>query len=367
MLHITMDNKAREELEQAMKKTKKKLWYQRLKIIDLFSQHYSVSTLADMFNFSRATVRNYIKRYNEDGLNGLAPDYGTGRPPKLEWRSEQWLELIHQPPSQFKLLNTAAQNWTLAMLQQYLALYEQTSLSAPTLSRLLKEQGIHWRRARLKVTSPDPLYTIKRARVKELQTKASSGGLSSHDAEQPPPETKKAHLVFFDSTDLHLCPDTGAGYQEQGQQLKVDSPGLENPWLALFGSLAYPSGEGVYTIHERKRHQEVQTHLQLLIDQDPHAFWFVVADNASAHKTKQLGEFYEKNKHRLEMVFLPTYSPHLNLIERLWRFMRGQVTRNHFYETLDALAKTVANWFEKTTFSQFCSLMGIDESELAFV
>jgi GGDEF domain-containing protein len=33
----------------------------------------------------------------------------------------------------------------------------------------------------------------------------------------------------------------------------------------------------------------------------------------------------------LEMVFLPTYSPHLNLIERLWCLMRKYVTKNQFY------------------------------------
>lgn len=367
MLYAKMDDKARLELEQEMKQTKEKSWYRQLKIIDLSNQSYSVPTLADIFDLDPATIRSYIKRYNLDGLTGLAPDYGQGCPPKIEWTKEQWLELVHQPPSQFELLNTGAQNWTLALLKQYLQSCEAIEISQATISRQLKAHEINWRRARLKVTSPDPLYTIKRTRVKELQEKALSGTLSSDEAKEPPEESKKAHLVFFDSTDLHLCPDIGSGYQEQGKQHKVDSPGLENPWLALFGSLVYPSGEGVYTIHERKRHQEVQAHLQLLIDQEPDAFWFVISDNASAHKTPLLDEFYAQNKHRLEMVFLPTYSPHLNLIERLWRLMRGQVTRNNFFETLNALAKTVANWFEKLSFSQFCSLMGIDESVLGFV
>ncbi|MDM8541968.1 hypothetical protein QUF90_12855 [Desulfococcaceae bacterium HSG9] len=55
----------------------------------------------------------------------------------------------------------------------------------------------------------------------------------------------------MDSTDPHLCPDVGRQYVSVGGQKKTDSPGLNNPWKALFGSLIYPSGEGVYTIHER--------------------------------------------------------------------------------------------------------------------
>ena len=66
----------------------------------------------------------------------------------------------------------------------------------------------------------------------------------------------------------------------------------------------------------------------------------------------------------MELVFLPTYSPHLNLIERLWRVMRHQVTKNQFFESLDDLAKAVVAWFEQFPLSKFCSLMGYDESQL---
>lgn len=100
---------------------------------------------------------------------------------------------------------------------------------------------------------------------------------------------------------------------------------------------------------------------------DSDAFWFVVLDNASAHTTKKLMPFAQRHQDCLELVYLPTYSPHLNLIEILWRFMRGQVTRNHFYESLSAEAKAIVNWLSKLPFSRFCSLMGLDASQLQFV
>ncbi len=183
------------------------------------------------------------------------------------------------------------------------------------------------------------------------------------DKNLPP---KKGNLVFFDITDLHWLPDVGNSYVPKGKQRKVDTPGKENPWCALLGSLLYPTGEGLYTIHERKRHQEVQAHLELLIQWDPDAFWFVVLDNASAHTTELLDSFREQYRHCMEFVFLPTYSPHLNLIERLWKLMRGRMTRNQFYLSLKVLCEAVVQWLEKLPFSQFCSLMGIDENELVF-
>lgn len=149
--------------------------------------------------------------------------------------------------------------------------------------------------------------------------------------------------------------------------MRVNSPGLANPWYALFGSLEYPSGEGLYTIHERKRHQEVRRHLELLLESDPDICWIVVLDSASAHTTPKLDPFLTQHQDRLVLVFQPTYSPHCNLIERLWRLMRGQMTKNQFYDSLKELTEAVVEWLEKLPFSKFCSLMGIDEAQLIFV
>ncbi len=193
--------------------------------------------------------------------------------------------------------------------------------------------------------------------------------MTSHDApdtdKQSPP--KPAKLVFLESTDIHWCPDVGNCYVSQGEQIRTESPGKENPWHALFGSLIYPSGEGVYTLHERKRHQEVQAHLEALLASEPDTFFFVILDGASAHTTPKLDAFWEEQRESLCRIPLPTYSPHLNLIERLWRLMRGQMTRDQFYESLEDEAEAIVEWLEKLPFSKFCSLMGIDETQLIFV
>lgn len=369
MLYAIVDEQGQDELKNEMTRTKNKKWYRRLKIIDLSAQGHGVPELARMFDLSEHTIRAYIKAYNDGGLTGLRPDYGQGRPLLLDWSESQWLDLIHQPPTVHEKLNSGALNWTQELLQQYFAHYHQLMISQATIAKAIKRAGVRWRRAKLSVRSPDPLYLVKRQRVEQLKQKALNGTLSNLDAEHPPPisNEKPAYLVYFDSTDLHWCPDIGGVYQAVSQQIKVRSPGYDNPWLALFGSLLFPSGEGLYTIHTRKRHQEVKAHLQLLLELDPEAFWFVILDNASAHTTEQLTPFWQQHLDSLELVFLPTYSPHLNVIEILWRFMRGQVTRNHFYESLTAEAEAVVNWLRKLPFSRFCSLMGLDESQLQFV
>lgn len=368
MIYAKVDAQQKAVLDAEMNATSDAKWYRRLKIIDLSGQGFSVAALCQMFGLGPGTIRRYIHSYNEAGLDGLRPDYGQGRPPTLTWSKAEWLDLLAQSPADLALLATGAQNWTQALLRQYLAAYHQVEVTQTTISKALRRVGIRWRRAKRRVHSPDPLYIVKRQRIAHLQQLALSGHLTSRvahpESDEPP---KPATLVFLDSTDLHWCPDIGPAYAPLGQQVKVDTPGLENPWLALFGSLHFPSGEGLYTVHHRKRAADLLEHLQLLIDLEPQHFWFVVLDNASAHTTAAIETFAAEHRQRIELVYLPTYSPHLNHIERLWRLMRSSVTRNRFHESLTAVAEAAVQWLDTLPFAQFCSLMGLDERQLAFV
>ena len=169
---------------------------------------------------------------------------------------------------------------------------------------------------------------------------------------------RRGRLFFFDETDIHFCPDTGRAYQLAGQQLKVDSPGKDAKRY-LLGSVEYPTGEGLYELYPRKRNEEVQQHLEHLLEMTAPDFCFVVWDNASSHTTPMLWPFLLEQQERLLTVPLPTYSPHLNLIERLWAFMRSKITRNHFYERFEELLKALVGWLERLPFERFQSLMGI--------
>ena len=267
MIYAQVNSHQQKRLQAEMKRAKHVKWYQRLKIIQLSGQGFNVNELSQMFDLHSGTIRRYIHAYNSAGVDGLRAGYGQGRPLVLDWTKSQWLDLLAQSPADLERLETGAQNWTQALLREYLATYHQLEATQTTISKALRRVGIRWRRAKLRVHSPDPLYVVKRARIAQLQQLALEGNLTSQAAAHPrsdqPP--KPATLVFLDSTDLHWCPDIGATYGPIGQQVKVDTPGLDNPWYALFGSLHFPSGEGLYTVHERKRAAELLEHLQLLI------------------------------------------------------------------------------------------------------
>ena len=70
MIYANVDEQGQTELRKAMQETKDKKWYCRLRIISLSGQGHPAPILADLFDMSRHTIRDYIHRYNENGLPG---------------------------------------------------------------------------------------------------------------------------------------------------------------------------------------------------------------------------------------------------------------------------------------------------------
>lgn len=68
----------------------------------------------------------------------------------------------------------------------------------------------------------------------------------------------------------------------------------------------------------------------------------MVLDNARIHHAKLLQPFLEDHKERLELVFLPPYSPNLNLVEGLWKWIKSDVINNVFFHTVSEIRTKVA-------------------------
>lgn len=171
MIYAQMNDAGLKLLEAELESTKDAKWYKRLKIIQLSSQGERVPHLAKSFDVCEATVRDYIKRYNSGGLDTLKRGNSNGRPPKTQLTKAEWEELLHQSPCGFEKLNTGARNWTYKMLSEYCHEYLAVQMGQSGIGMLMKRMDIRWNRGKLKVTSPDPDYTVKRERVETLKKK----------------------------------------------------------------------------------------------------------------------------------------------------------------------------------------------------
>ncbi len=72
----------------------------------------------------------------------------------------------------------------------------------------------------------------------------------------------------------------------------------------------------------------------------------LILDNAAYYRNKVVTKFLETS--RVKTIFLPPYSPNLNLIERLWKFMRKKVINNKYYEKFTLFKKSIFEFFENS-------------------
>lgn len=72
----------------------------------------------------------------------------------------------------------------------------------------------------------------------------------------------------------------------------------------------------------------------------------MVLDNARIHHAKLIQPFLEENKHRLTLMFLPTYSPNLNLIEGLWGRLKSNVVNNVFFSKVDEILLAINSFLD---------------------
>lgn len=70
-----------------------------------------------------------------------------------------------------------------------------------------------------------------------------------------------------------------------------------------------------------------------------------ICDNAPYYHSNHLKEWLAENPW-CKVIHLPPYAPNLNLIERLWKFLRKQVTSYNFYEHFAEFRQAILHFFK---------------------
>jgi transposase len=96
---------------------------------------------------------------------------------------------------------------------------------------------------------------------------------------------------------------------------------------------------------ERINAQSTKELYQLALEKHPEAEKiYIISDNARYYRNAELTEWIKGTK--ITQLFLPPYSPNLNLIERLWRLLRKKVINTHFYRSKELFRKAILSFFE---------------------
>ena len=75
---------------------------------------------------------------------------------------------------------------------------------------------------------------------------------------------------------------------------------------------------------------------------------YLILDNAPYHRSGKVRRWLDREDCRIKPVWLPSYCPHLNAIERLWGVMHQNVTHNKFYPTLTEFGHAILKFLRET-------------------
>ena len=276
---------------------------------------------------SRTSVYRIVNAYHTYLLDARfdqpLPPVGGLTPPVRR----SLLALLKQVPSVYGWCRT---RWSCATLATQLQLQRGLVVSASTLRRWLHALGWVWKRAQLVARDDDPLRVEKLARIRyTLETLR-----------------KRAVLLFADELDIHLLPKVGYQWMPQGTTVKLVTPG-QNQKHYLAGALEPKSGRIVHCTSTRKTNALFRALLDRLEWLYPPAQCtkvYVVVDNYGIHKAKAVERWLTAHP-RFALLFLPTYCPKANPIERAFGDVHDKCTRNHHRKRLEDLVWDVEQHF----------------------
>ena len=148
-------------LQRMVRTGRDRIKVRRAQIVLASAQGSKVPDIARRLYFSPAHVRTVIKAFNTEGLEGLAPKYCGGRPPKFgEEQRSLIIETALCPPD---LLGQPFTRWSLAKLRDFI-IHQRIvdSISIETIRQILKRAKVKLRRTKTWKECNDPKLASKK-------------------------------------------------------------------------------------------------------------------------------------------------------------------------------------------------------------
>ncbi|CDN30518.1 Mobile element protein [Mucinivorans hirudinis] len=115
-----------------------------------------------------------------------------------------------------------------------------------------------------------------------------------------------------------------------------------------FGAVNYLTGQLTVNFEEKGNAQTFKKHLRKILNDYRDKMQIIIyADNVKFHHAKALDGFLKAHP-KLQLRFLPAYSPDMNPVERVWWYMRKHITHNRY---LSSIKERIAKFWQLLSFA----------------
>jgi transposase len=320
---LRLDRGQRRRMARLLQKTRCRIEALRARVLLLLHGGHEPSEVAEMTGCARATVYRTVYRFEDLGEDGLVDRRSQRAPRKVSAEVEE--KLVGYIDGSPRDHGWQRSTWTLELLAAQLVVDTHVKLSPSHVRNVLLANQIRRGRARPGLRIPVRGRRRILNEIDQLVDRAS-------------PEDE---VFYVDEADVDLNPRIGTTYMRRGKQLVVLTPG-KNVKRYLGGALNSRTGKLIHAQAFRKNSELFIA----LVEAVRRAYTrarriHFVLDNFVIHKSRRTLHYLAGLGGRVVLHFLPPYSPDSNVIERLWKQMHDNVTRNHTHRTIDSLLEAV--------------------------
>ena len=317
---VQLDDDTRSQLRAMQRKEKDKRRHVKITTVLMLDGGFSPEEIAFTFGIDIATVYRNAERYRSStNIEQYLSDKYTRYEGRLSADQLQQLEVELK-----RTLYTSSKEICAFIEKRF-----SVSYTAEGLVPLLKRRGFVYKKTRQVPAKADP--------------EAQKAFLEKLDVLIEEAETGAAALYFVDATHPQHNTRASYGWIKSGEDFTVRStPGRHR--LNINGAVnALKPAMIEARTDERIDAASTIALFKQIQRRDRSPKIYVVCDGARYYHSRDVAEWLGRS--RIELVQLPGYSPNLNLIERLWKFMHQKVIDPIYYPTKEAFRDAVLGFF----------------------
>jgi transposase len=292
-------------------------------VLLMLHRKLSLEDIQASLNIGDNTIRRYVKGYREKGLKRYMEDGYVPYCGKLT--EEQEAALVKELDSQ---LYTDAKQVCEYAEQAFGVRY-----SISGMRDLLHRLGFVYKQTRAVPSKADE------AAQREFLEQTLPSLLEEVEAGD-------AEIYYMDGTHPTHNTKVGRGWIRKGKDFEVDCNSGRKRVNINAATRALKPEHIVYDEAARINAQSTKRLCQKLLRKHPGKTIYLVCDNARYYYCRWLLDWAALQ--RIEFVFLPAYSPNLNVIERLWWLLRKKVLESAYFDTYAKFREGIIDFLENS-------------------
>lgn len=318
-MNLILTIEERDNIKHLHRKCSVRRHADKLKSLLLLDKGFSCIEVGEILLLDDDTIRTYRNNFISQGINSLLSDKNKGRASNLT--TEQLQELDKHIENNTYGDTTGIIDW---IQEKFNTLYSVSGINA-----LLKRMGFVYKK---------PVLTPCKANYEKQKE------FEKHYQELKESLTNEDQIYFMDGVHPQHNSIASYGWIKRGKtkQLKTNN-GRKR--ININGALNLKTKEVLYVEDDRINSQTMIALLQLILKNQKEGKIHIILDNARYYHSIIVKEFLTENT-RVQLHFIPPYSPNLNIIERLWHIMKKKVVYNQFYLRFEDFSFAIKKFFE---------------------